>query len=449
VSGEASEEDPRGRGGAGLVGRWLALRPGEGRTFAWAFACSFSVLAAWYVLRPLRETFGVESGPETLQWLFTGTFVVMLAAVPAFSWLVARSAPRTFVPVVYHLFAANLVLFWTAFAFLDDGWTLAAARAFFVWTSVFNLFAVSVFWALMVDLLREEQCKRLFGALAAGGTVGGLLGSGTVTVLAGILDPVHLLWLAVLLLELAVLCVRRLARSAAESGTVGAQRVGGGVWAGFRLALRSPYLLGICAYMLLATWMGTTVYFQQAGIVEAALPERGQRAQLFSGANFATQALTVLVQAFLAARAIRWFGVGATLAVLPIVTLTGFVVLGLGPTLAIVVGFDVLRRATSYGLAKPTKEVLWSVVGREEKYKAKSFVDLVVYRGGDTLGGWGYEGLRTLGMGVAAIAWVSVPIAALWAFVSLALGRRERELAQRGSAASAPLSAPASSPPSV
>jgi AAA family ATP:ADP antiporter len=420
---------------AALLARIVSVRPGEGRALAWGFVYSFCILAAWYVLRPVREAFAVEDGTGNLQWLFTGTFVAMLLAVPLWSALVARFPRRVFVPVVYHFFALNLLAFWVVLARASEGAEDWARRAFFVWTSVFVLFVVSSMWSFLVDLFREEQCRRLFGFIAAGGTLGGLCGSAVTSQVVGHLPTVHLLLGPIALLEVAVLCVARLDRlrpageRPEDARDEGGQPVGGGLSEGFTAVARSPYLMLICAYMLFATLMGTLVYFQTNELVGLEIPERDGRVALFANVNFAVQASTVLVQAVLAPRMLSRLGVGATLVILPLVTVVGFGALGLVTSLGVVVVFDVLRRTASYGLAKPTKEVLFAVVAREEKYKAKSFIDTAVYRGGDALSGWAFKGMRSLGLDLAAIALVGVPLALAWVALSWRLGRREERMA--------------------
>jgi AAA family ATP:ADP antiporter len=426
---------------AATLERVVSVRPGEGRALAWAFLYSFSVLAAWYVLRPIREAFAVEDGTENLQWLFSGTFLVMLGAVPAWSWLVARYPRRVFAPLVYHFFPLNVIGFWVVLATAEGAAEAWARRAFFVWTSVFVLFAVSAMWSFLVDLFREDQCRRLFGFIAAGGTLGGLCGSVATSSTIEWLDisAVHLFAGPVVLLEAAVLCIARLDRLRPAGQVVdgngdgrddeGARPVGGGLSEGFTAVARSPYLILICGYMLFATLMGTLVYFQTNELVGREIPERADRVALFANVNVAVQSLTVLTQAFLAPRCLSRLGVGVTLVVLPLVTFVGFGALGLVTSLGVVVVFDVLRRTASYGLAKPTKEVLFAVVPREDKYKAKSFIDTAVYRGGDALSGWAFKGMRTIGLDLSTIAWVGVPLALVWAALSWRIGRREERMA--------------------
>ncbi len=424
---------------AALLARAVTLRPGEAPALVWSFAYFFALLCSYYILRPLREEMGIAGGVENLQWLFTGTFLAMLAAVPAFGALVARLPRRRFVPLVYHFFAVNLLLFYLLFE-LDIA-TLWVARAFYIWVSVFNLFVVSVFWSFMADIFRNEQARRLFGFIAAGGSAGALLGPALTAGLAVPLGPVPLLLVSAAVLELAVFCVYRLLRAGpaggggdTSSGPAAEPVIGGGLLAGITLVLRSPYLLGVAAYILLFTTTSTFLYFQQAHIVAAAFDDPGERTRLFAVIDLTVALLTIGVQCLATGRLIARFGVGAMLAFLPLLTLAGFLLLAAAPTLAVLVAFQAGRRAANFALAKPAREVLFTVIGREQKYKAKNVLDTVVYRGGDALSGWAFAGLTALGLGLPAIALVTVPVAGLWLVLGLGLGRAQDRRAAQTSA---------------
>jgi AAA family ATP:ADP antiporter len=404
-----------------------ALRPGEGRALVWSFAYFFCLLAGYYVLRPLRDEMGIAGGVRNLQWLFTATFLVMLAAVPVYGAVVARWPRRRFIPAVYHFFVANLGIFWLLLAF--DVERVLVARVFFVWISVFNLFAVSVFWSFMADLFTSEQGKRLFPYIAAGGTAGALAGPSLTIALAGPLGPVNLLLVAALFLEIAVLCVRRLELAAvapaAEAPTPApaAPEIGGGWLDGLRLLARSPYLAGIALWVTLLSVAGTFLYFQQANIVAAASDDPAVRTRLFAAIDLAVGLLTVLVQFFATGRLIERFGLGAAVAFLPLVFAAGFAALAAAPMLAVVVAFQAAQRTANFAVSNPAREVLFTVVTREEKYKAKNVIDIVVFRGADAASGWLFEALRALGLELRALAAVTVPLAVAWLLLALALGR--------------------------
>ncbi|MGM0576892.1 MAG: NTP/NDP exchange transporter [Myxococcota bacterium] len=418
-----------------LLRRVVDVRAGEVGAMLLAFAWFFCLLAGYYVLRPVRDAMGIEGGVDKLQWLFTATFGAMLVAVPLYSFLVARWPRRRFVPWVYHFFALNLAGFWVL-RHLGVA-PVAVARVFFVWISVFNLFVVSVFWSLQADLFRSDQGKRLFGFVAAGGTAGALAGPSVTALLAERIGVTTLLLVSLGLLEVAVLCAHRLTRRAPAGpgehgrGDAGGEAIiGGGVLAGLVRVVRSPYLLGVSGWILGLTLTATFLYFQQARIVEAAFDDAASRTSFFAKVDLLVNVLTLGVQAGLTGRLMTRFGAGPLLALLPVATGLGFVALGIWPTLAILVAFQALRRAANYALARPARELLFTVVPREDKYKAKIFVDTVVYRGGDALSGWIYAGLGALGLSLAGAAFAAAPVAAVWAVGGAALGRAQARRAE-------------------
>ena len=411
-----------------------SVRPGEGRALGWSFAYFFCLLAGYYVLRPLRDEMGVAGGVRNLQWLFTATFVTMLAAVPLYGALVARLPRRRFIPMVYHFFAVNIALFWLLLTF--DVERLTVARVFFVWISVFNLFAVSVFWSFMADLFTSEQGKRLFAFIAAGGSAGALAGPALTVWLAVPLGPTNLLVIAALLLEAAVLCVKRLESVSSESGKqlnrkIEPEALGGGWVDGIAMLLRSPYLAGIALWVTLLSVTGTFLYFQQANIVAAASDDPAVRTRMFAGIDLAVGLLTVVVQFLATGKLIQRFGIGAAVAFLPLVFAAGFAALAAAPVLAVVVAFQALQRTANFAISNPAREVLFTVLAREEKYKAKNVIDIVVFRGADAAGGWLFAALRTLGMELRSISLAAIPLAVCWLLLALALGRaQERRAAQ-------------------
>jgi AAA family ATP:ADP antiporter len=431
-----------------VVQRWLervvALRPGEGRALAWSFTYFFCLLAGYYVLRPLRDEMGIAGGVRNLQWLFTATFVAMLAAVPVFGAMVARLPRRRFVPLVYHFFVANIAIFWLLLTF--DVGKVHVARVFFVWISVFNLFAVSVFWSFMADLFASEQAKRLFGFIAAGGSAGALLGPALTVGLAVPLGPVNLLFVAALFLELAVLCARRLESVAASTGSASvaptagpapsaqaeATALGGGWLAGIAMVLRSPYLAGIALWVVLLSLAGTFLYFQQANIVAAASDDPGVRTRIFASIDLAIGILTIIVQFFATGRLIARFGVGRAAAVLPLVFGLGFLALAFTPMLLVVIAFQAIQRTANFALSNPAREVLFTVLEREEKYKAKNVIDIVVFRGADAASGWLFAVLRGAGLELSTISLATVPLAGAWFVLALALGRAQERRARPG-----------------
>ena len=415
-----------------LTQKLVNVQDGELRAVAWSFLYFFCLLSSYYIVRPMRDEMGVAGGVENLQWMFSGTFLVMLAAVPLFGWVSSRYERRRFLPYVYYFFILNLALFFVLFR--SDIAHAYVARAFFIWASIFNLFVVSVFWSFMADIYSNEQARRLFGIIAAGGTTGALAGPVFTASLSLSVGPVNLLLLSALLLGGAVVCVRQLikwreaqplAEKSADDMVAEQQPLGGGMFSGIRLVLRSPYLMGMCLLMLLFTTLATFLYFQQAQIVRDNFSDPAERTVVFAGIDFAVNSLTLLFQILITGRLVKWLGLGATLALVPLLLAGGFLLLGMAPVLAVLVVVQVLRRAGNYAIMRPSREMLYVVLGREEKYKAKNFIDTVVYRGGDAVSAWVYTGLRGLGLSLAQIAYIAVPLALVWAWVAYRLGNRQ------------------------
>ncbi|MEW6074428.1 MAG: MFS transporter [Planctomycetota bacterium] len=403
------------------------------------------LLASFYVLRPVREEIGADQ-EDVLAWLQTFTFLGMLVAVPLYSALVARFPRRRFISWTYQFFALNLVGFFLVWRFVPAEDRRIEERVFFVWHSVYNLFIVAVFWSFMADLHRAEEAKRRFGLIAVGGTIGGILGAQALKHVVASWGAPGAFLAALALLEVANLCawiLDRRARNEAAAAAPGpsfatfrpaggeADRpLGGSVLEGFRTVLRSPYLLMISLYIAVQSLVNTFAYFEQAKIVKAALPGEEERLILFANMDVAVNAITLALQLLVVSRVMRRFGVQAAIVVMPLLAVAGFALLGTSPTLPVVVGLMVALRCARYGMTKPAREVLFTVVPRADKYKAKAFVDTVLYRGGDTAAGWAFAGLEQAKLGLAAIALGTVPIAAGWVFVGRYLGRRQQALAE-------------------
>ena len=417
-----------------LLKRLIDVRPAEMRALGWSWLYIFCVLSSYYILRPIRDEMGVAGGVENLQWLFTGTLLGMIAVNPPFAALVAKLPRVHFIATTYRFFMVNLLIFILLLHMATPQQHIWVGRVFFIWASVFNLFVVSIFWALMVDVFDSEQGKRLFGFIAAGATLGGIAGSTLTASLAKDVPAPYLLLGSAVLLEAAVFGVRRLSRlsdalhrrPAAESERA---VIGGNVFSGITHAFKSPYLINMSVYILLFAVTSTFLYFQQAEIARQSFADRGARTAFFARIDLWVNVLTLGAQLFLTARVLRAIGVGLTLAMLPGLSILGFGTLSLTPTIAVLVVFQVLRRAGNFAFARPSREVLFTVVPREDKYKAKSFIDTVVYRTGDQLGAWSYAGLGFLGLAMSGIAMVAVPISVVWLLNGLWLGRRQEKMA--------------------
>ncbi|HEX5767308.1 MAG TPA: MFS transporter, partial [Burkholderiales bacterium] len=395
-----------------LLYRALRARPGELRAVAWAFAYFFLLLCSYYILRPVRDALAVEVGPQALKWLFTATFVAMLALVPLFGWLCARLPRGRLLPLVYGFFALNLIIFSL----------YMSATVFFVWLSVFNLFAVSVFWSFMSDIFDTPQAARLYGAIAAGGSSGAIAGPLVAAFLSRTLEHSGLLFLAAALLALTIPCIAMLSRWSRahprSSDPPPGAPLGGSVLAGVRAALGSRFLLAICGYLLCYTALSTALYFQQVAIVKDAVPDMNERTQLFASVDLVVNSLTLALQVVAFSRLSAVLSAGWLLAVVPLISIAGFIWLGATPTLAALITFGVARRVGEFAISKPAREALFTVVPREERYKAKNFIDTVVYRGGDAASGWLFGALGS------AIAFVAAAVAIGWTAIAFYLGAR-------------------------
>jgi AAA family ATP:ADP antiporter len=416
-----------------LLDRVLGLERHEYYAVAWSFVYFFCVLSAYYMLRSVRETMAVEGGVQNVPWLFSSTFVVMLAVTPVFGWVASRYPRRRFLPWVYYFFVINILLFWAGFSYaISNGLSFVwLGRAFFVWLSVFNLFVVSVFWSFMADIYTREQSRRLFGVISAGGSTGALLGplaTGSLVVPIGFQN---LLPISATLLLFGVYCITRLRRwvesehrGELDSTMASAAPLGGTLLGGVTLVTRSKYLSAIGLASIIASLLGTALYMFMTELVGEAFASTDERTRTFAFIDAATNTMAMLVQLLIVKRAVWRFGVGITLSLLPIISIIGFALVAVNPSFLAVAAVQAIRRAIGFGLSKPTNDMLYSVVTPEEKYKSKNFIDTAVYRGGDLIGTWTVRGLW--GLGFSGISIVMLPFAALWVAIALWLGKAYR-----------------------
>lgn len=432
------------------------VRADELKALVGAFIYFYFALASWFVLRPMRDTVAASIGSTALSVLWVGTLGTMLVANAVFSAMVVRFPPRRFIPCAYHAIVASLVVFFVAFRVygVAEGSRadLVVEKAFYIWASVFNLFVASLFWCFMADVFRSEQAKRLFGFIGVGGTLGSISGSAATASLARAIGPANLMLVSAVLLEIAVLTVAWFphmpGEGAATDGAAAARALGGRAIDGFTHVLRSRYLTGIAVFLALFTFGSSFLYFEQSAIVGAAYADRASRTEVLARIELAVQVMTVITQIFFTGRLIRWFGLALALGFLPVLSMLGFGAIGMTPTFAAVAVFVVLRRAGNFALTNPGMEILFTVVPREDKYKAKAFIETFVYRGGDQLGAWAFAGLAAAGVSHGGIAWFAVPISAIWLALAIWLARRQAVLASGEPAAPAPVTAqptPASS----
>lgn len=427
-----------------LFGKVLGLERHEYVAVAWSFAYFFCVLSSYYILRPVRETMAVGSGPDTIPYLFIGTFVTMIFASSIFGWVATRFPRRVFLPWVYLFFVVNILIFWVVFsrAVASDGEHVWLGRAFFVWLSVFNLFVVSVFWSFMADIYTREQGRRLFGVITSGGSIGALIGATATSSLVVKVGFQNLMPISAAVLLVGVFCIGRLKEWVHQehedeiTETVESEKpLGGDPFAGITHLFSSKYFLGIALMSLIASLLGTALYMFRAELVETAILTSDARTQFFSNMNVAQNALALVAQMFLVKQVVTRFGIGRSLFLFPLASIIGFAVLAMEPTLMAVATLDVVRRGLGFGFAKPSTDMLYSVVTPEEKYKTKNFIDTAIYRGGDVVGTWTVKLMSTLGLGIAGISIAILPFAVVSAVVALWLGRdyRRQALALRQS----------------
>ena len=421
---------------ANTLKKVVPVRDGEIGAMLLATAYGFCILLSYYILRPVRDEISVEDRGN-LQYLWTAVFLVMVfVAVPLYSAVVSRFSRGVFVPLANRFFAANLLIFVALLYLLPESARPWIDRVFYVWTSVFALFVVTVFWGFIVDLFHNEQGKRIFGFIAMGASVGAIAGSSLTAELVTIVPVFTLLLIAVVPLEAAAWCAHILHRRSALANVAmrkeESEPIRGTAFTGMRVVFASPYLRHIALFIALMTFASTMLYYQQADLIRDAFPDdRAARQALLANIDRAVNVITVFTQAFLTAHVIKRVGIGLSLAFIPGLAFLGFLSLGIYPLLAVLVVAQVAYRAGRYAVAKPAREVLFTVVGREERYKSKSFLDAAVYRGGDLASGWIYTGLAAIGLSLGAIALVAIPFAAIWAGTGLALGRRQENIVRQ------------------
>lgn len=413
---------------------FVDIKKEEWIAFLWAFFYFFFLLCAYYVLRPVRDEMGIQGGLKNLPWLWTGTFLGMLAITPLFGWISSKWPRRQFLPIVYIFFIANLLFFYTAMK--TDGFNKqVVAASFYIWISVFNYFVVSVFWSFMTDVFNSERAKRLFGGIAAGGSIGAMLGPLITAALVKQIGVPNLLLISATLLGVAIFCImglgnwatRRAGMSDAERVAEAAkeQALGGGFLDGIKLLFKSPYLWGISGYILLGQALGTYFYLEQLRIVAETITTSAERTQLFAQLDLAVNSIALFTQLFITSALVRRAGLVFCLTVLPAVGVLSLGLTALMPTLTVIAICGVVRRAMEFSISKPAREILFTVVTREERYKAKNVMDTVVSRGGDLISNWTHAGIRSFGFATASMALMAIPFAVLMVGVGAYLGRSQ------------------------
>jgi ATP:ADP antiporter, AAA family len=417
-----------------LFTKAVDVKPNEVRALWLGFTFHFIILTAYYIVKPIRDSIAASNRLETLPWMFTATLVVMLIANAIFAAIVARMERRKFIPFAYGFFILILVLFFVLMRTGSPAQQVWTGRAFYVWVSVFNLFNTAIFWAFMTDLFTVEQGKRLYAFIAVGGTLGAIVGAYITKHLVRDIGPANLVVISATMFAIVCFLVRFFPGNftgQTKTEPTPEEPIGGGVWSGITHMARSAYLFGLGAAILLYTTTSTWAYFQQTTLAGAALKTSADRTVFLSNLEIWVNTITLFVQIFLTGRLLKWFGVAFTLVSLPFVSMLGFAAMAIAPSLAMLAFFQVTRRAAAYALMRPSREILFTVIKREDKYKVKSVTDTLGYRVGDQLGAWSYGGLGPNGLGLSlnAISWIAVPVTAGWCALSLWLAGKQRALA--------------------
>ncbi|AOF53910.1 MFS transporter [Rodentibacter caecimuris] len=413
-----------------LLQKFVDIKPNEIKTLAWSWLYVFTLFLAYYSLRPIRDELGATGGVRNLPWLFTGTLIAMLVLTPCYAYLVKCWKREKFIAIAYRFFMLNLLIFAYLMYAANGEILIWTGRIFFIWVSVFNLFVVSVFWSLMSDVFSTEQSKRLFGLLTTGATLGGMTGSAFISGLADNLSQYVFLTIALLLLEIAVQSAKQVSRLSSPEihrGYTERVEIGGSVLSGLTRTFQSPYLLGISAFILCYSMTSTVLYFQQAEIVNNHFLNRAERTAFFANIDLWVNGLTLIFQLGLTGRMMKYLGILPVLAMLPLLSSVSFAMLAIYPTVAIFVIIQVTRRVSNFAFTRPAREVLFTRLNREDRYKAKNVIDTVIYRTGDQIGSWSYAGLNTLSLSLSTIAWISVPLCLLWLALSIWLAKQKAD----------------------
>lgn len=413
--------------GGGLLSRLIVAERQEIPAVAAGFLLFFLLFASYFMLRPVRETFGIAGGVDNLQWLFTGTFLATLVVVPLYGWIAARVPRRTLLPLLYLI--CSVVMTGFATSLLVNPENVWVGRAFYIWISVINLFVISIAWSLMADLFSSDQGHRLFGQIAAGASLGGLVGPLLSAGLVVTLGESGLLFLSTALMLSTLLCARYLMNwrdregIAHEAASSSRQKIGGSAWGGLSLILRSKFLISIALFVVFIATANTFLYFEQARIVSETFTDRADQTRVFASIDALVQSLTILVQIFFTGRLAKRLGVTVLLAAVPVIMMFGFGLLSLAATFPVLAFVMIVRRVGEYALVRPGREMLFTAVDQETKYKAKNVIDTFVYRGGDAVAGWVYTGIVAVAS-TGAVAVAGALIAGIWALLGVAIGRR-------------------------
>jgi len=406
------------------------LKQSEQKLVLWSFIYFFCLLSGYFILRPLRDEMGIINGADKMQWLFTGTFIAMLLVVPLFGYITRKNTIGKILTISYIFFILNVLLFYFLFKLNRESKVLAIS--FFIWLSVFNLFAVSLFWSFMVDVYSSEASKRTFGIIASGGSIGALTGPLISSFIASNSSIENLLLIAAIFLLMALISTRKIIVIKDEDNSQNDNIIFNpkiileyNFWYGLQKVLNSKYLLGIIFFILIYTSISTILYFEQAHVLENSIKKSSHRIVYFSRVDFLTNAIAIIGQMLFTNRIIKKFGLAITLASIPILIGLGFVVISLKLSLMMIAILIIVHRAGNFSLLRPAREILFTVCTKEEKYRSKNFIDTVIYRGGDALTGWAFTLLVSLGFGLSVIALIAIPLVIVWSLTGYRLGKKQ------------------------
>ncbi len=423
-----------------------AIEPSELKAVVISMLYFFFLFGSYAIVKPVRDAMGTVYGVDHYQDLFTATFIATLIVAPIYSGCASRLRLSAFLPWVYGFIAATILAFYVMFS-RGAAPTKWLAAAFYVWVSVFNMLIISVFWTFMSDIFSRTQAKRLYGFIAAGGTIGGITGPALASLLATIVGNAGLMLISACGFVVTALLVVLLSRERERLIASGAEgqrtrldhRLGGNPFDGFKLLAKSRYLLLLALFLFLMTWISTIVYFQLGDLITRDFASHAARTRAYALIEVAVNGLAVVIQLLGTGRFINRFGVTTGLLLNPLIMVVAFLGIAFSPVLLILGGIQVLRRVAEYAVAKPTREMLFTVVDQESKYKAKNVIDTVVYRGGDVCAAWASS--FVLSFGVSGLALFGVAVSLVWFPIAFVLGRRYENV--RGGELATPASTPA------
>ncbi|MEP1094686.1 MAG: MFS transporter [Cyclobacteriaceae bacterium] len=404
-----------------LLKNILNISNHEWRPVVFSFCYYFCLMGGYFTLRPIRDEMGIQAGVENMQWLFTGTFVIMLLLVPLFGFLTKKVSRNRLVPAIYIFFALNILAFYIAFQTLESA---ALSMTFFIWLSVFNLFVISIFWSFNSDFFTSDQAKRLYGPITAGGSSGAIAGPVIATFFVGTIGVTSLLLISFVFMTLATLCAIQMTKVEGLSNERKlVTSMNGNIWEGLRLISRSPILKQICLFVLLYTTISTFLYFEQAHIISKAFSSSSDRTAYFGARDLLVNVFTLIFQFFLTGKIVRKWGVIFCLMLVPALSAFSFLSLSLSQSVYLLLVIQVVYGSLNFAVQRPTREMLFTSVTAEERYRSKNFIDTAVYRGGDAIGSWLFTGLSQVVGSLQIIAFVTIPIALTWVAVGFKAGK--------------------------